>query len=111
MSTGTLTRTSEYSELAETGSQTAVAMISNIPYSNYHIELDVYQVDGSTSDFYLQIMDSSWSSLEARYVSKIGEWLHISLDFNNLPTNNRLRLLTNGGMTKLRFKNFKMYSI
>ena len=111
MSNGTLTRTSEYSELAENASQTAIAILNNIPYTSYHVEVDILQVDGTTSDFVLQISSLDWTSLEVKKLSKIGEWVHCSFDFTNLPTDNRLRLLTNGTMTKLRFKNFKMYSI
>lgn len=111
VSNGTLTRTSEYSELAENASQTAIAILNNIPYTSYHVEVDILQVDGTTSDFVLQISSLDWTSLEVKKLSKIGEWVHCSFDFTNLPTDNRLRLLTNGTMTKLRFKNFKMYSI
>ena len=107
----TLSRDGDYSTIKETStSSDSVCAISNIPFANYHLEVDVYQVDGTNGNVVLQLMNSDYSMIQA-ITGSLGEWKHISLDKTDLTLNSRIRLVTGGTTTETRFKNFKVYPI
>ena len=107
----TLTRSDEYSTVKETTTgTTGVCAIANVPYTDYHIDLDVYMVDGLTGNGVLQLMNSDYSPIQI-INGTLGEWKHISLDKTGLQTNTRVRICTFDQCTELRFKNFRIYPI
>ena len=81
-----------------------------IPLTDYRIECDVYQVDGTQDEWFITVLDENYTSIRSAD-SKLGEWKHISLDLTNIASNSRVRLNTGGSCTELRFKNFKLYPI
>ena len=105
-----LDRGAEYSTLTETASSNQMATITNIPYTDYHVEVDLYLVDGDATNNAVVILNSDYSNVEWINATR-GEWKHISKDYNDLATNTRVRLITGGNSTELRFKNFKLYPI
>ena len=101
----------EYSTIKETTiGTTAFITITNIPLTDYRIEVDVFQVDGNSNEWFITVLKSDYSPITT-INSKIGEWKHISLDLTNIETNSRIRLNTGGTATEMRFKNFKLYPI
>lgn len=101
----------EYSTIKETTiGTTAFVTITNIPLTDYRIEVDVYQVDGTTDEWCVAVLKSDYTAITSAD-SKLGEWKHISLDLTNIETNSKVRLSTGGTATEMRFKNFKLYPI
>ena len=78
--------------------------------TDYRIECDVYQVDGTQDEWFITVLDENYTSIRSAD-SKLCEWKHISLDLTNIASNSRVRLNTGGTCTELRFKNFKLYPI
>ena len=106
-----LTRGSEYSTLEEnTIGTTATITLTGINLTNYRVECDIYQVDGTTNENALIIYDSNWSPLVG-IKGSIGEWKHISQDLTNVSANSICSILTGASDTKLYFKDFKIYPI
>ena len=109
--TNMLTREAEYSTLKESNvGTTATITVTGIPLTDYRIECDVYQVDGTQDEWFITVLDENYTSIRSAD-SKLGEWKHISLDLTNIASNSRVRLNTGGTCTELRFKNFKLYPI
>lgn len=109
---GTLTRGTEYSTLKESATNDGIIAISNIPLTDYHIEVDIMQVDGTANRNILQILNNDYSPVTGGYRDgALGEWKHFDIDFNDLAVNTRVRLITSNDCTELRFKNFKLYPI
>ena len=107
---GTLTRSDEYSTLKESATNDGILAIANIPYTDYHVEVDIFQVDGTANRNVLQILNNDYSAVD--YCDGIvGEWKHFSLDKQDLATNTRVRIITGVDCTELRFKNFQIYPI
>ena len=101
----------EYSTIKETTiGTTAFVTITNIPLTDYRIEVDVFQVDGTQNEWFLTVLKQDYSSINSTN-SQLGEWKHISLDLTNIEANSRVRLSTGGTATEMRFKNFKLYPI
>ena len=101
----------EYSTIKETTiGTTAFVTITNIPLTDYRVEVDVFQVDGTQNEWFLTVLKQDYSSVRSAD-SKLGEWKHISLDLTNIEANSRVRLSTGGTATEMRFKNFKLYPI
>ena len=101
----------EYSTIKETTiGTTAFVTITNIPLTDYRVEVDVFQVDGTQNEWFLQVMTSDYQDITSTN-AKLGEWKHISLDMTDAPINTRIRLATGGTATEMRFKNFKLYPI
>ena len=106
-----LTREAEYTTIKEkTVGTTATITFTGIPLTDYRIECDVYQVDGTQDEWFITVLDENYTSIRSAD-SKLGEWKHISLDLTNIASNSRVRLNTGGSCTELRFKNFKLYPI
>ena len=106
-----LTRSDEYTTIKEkTVGTTAYCTITNIPLTNYRIEVDVFQVDGNSDEWVLTVLNNDYSSV-ASANAKLNEWKHISVDVTNVATNSRIRLNTGGTATEMRFKNFQVYPI
>ena len=106
-----LSRDGDYTTLKEKNiGSTAVCSIANIPFTDYRIEVDVFQVDGNKDEWFLTVMKNDYSPITSAD-SKLNEWKHISVDLTNIETNSRLRLNTGGTATEMRFKNFKLYPI
>ena len=106
---GSLNRDTEYSILKEsTVGTTLVCGIRNIPFKNYRVEGDVYQVDGTQDEWCLNVLKEDYTTITSAD-AKLGEWKHISLDLNNIAPNSKVRLNTGGSCTELRFKNFMLY--
>lgn len=106
-----LTRGSEYSTLEEnTIGTTATITLTDINLTNYRLECDIYQVDGTTNENALIVYDSNWSPL-ATIKGNLGQWKHISQDLTNVSTNSICSILTGASDTKLYFKDFKIYPI
>ena len=104
-----LTREAEYTTIKEkTVGTTATITFTNIPFKNYRIECDVYQVDGTQDEWFITVLDKNYTAITSAD-SKLGEWKHISLDLTNIAQNSRVRLNTGGSCTELRFKNFMLY--
>ena len=103
----------EYSVLTETTvGTTGIMAISNISLTNYRIEFDVYQVDGTGNEWCVSILNNDYSQISGLSADgKLGEWKHISLDAVDVPTNTRVRIVTGNSCTTLRVKNFKLYPI
>lgn len=99
ISNGTLTRTSDYFELVESGENTALAYFSSVPHTDFCVEFDFYQVDGTTSDNYLSILDSNWTLLSYKRLSQdslnVGEWNHISVNVTGIETGAIVRFYCN----------------
>lgn len=101
----------EYSTIKETTiGTTAFVTITNIPLTDYRIEVDVFQVDGNSNEWFITVLTNDYSSI-TNANSKLGEWKHISLDLTNIEANSRIRLNTGGTATEMRFKNFQLYPI
>ena len=101
----------EYSTIKETTiGTTAFITITNIPLTDYRIEVDVFQVDGTQNEWFLTVLKQDYTQITSAN-SKLGEWKHISLDLTNIEANSRIRLSTGGTATEMRFKNFKLYPI
>ena len=101
----------EYSTIKETTiGTTAFVTITNIPLTDYRVEVDVFQVDGTQNEWFLTVLKQDYSSVRSAD-SKLGEWKHISLDLTNIEANSRVRLSTGGTATEMRFKNFMIYPI
>ena len=107
----TLTRGTEYSTVQETTiGTTGVLSFANIPYTDYRVEFDVFQVDGTQNEWCCVLMKNDYSSIRSADAT-LNEWKHISMNITNQEVNNRIRLATGGSMTEMRFKNFKLYPI
>lgn len=101
----------EYSTIKETTiGTTAFVTITNIPLTDYRVEVDVFQVDGTQNEWFLTVLKQDYSSIRSAD-SKLNEWKHISLDLTNIEANSRVRLSTGGTATEMKFKNFKLYPI
>ena len=101
----------EYSTIKETTiGTTAFVTINNIPLTDYRIEVDVFQVDGTQNEWFLTVLKQDYTAITSAN-SQLGEWKHISLDLTNIEANSRIRLNTGGTATEMRFKNFKLYPI
>lgn len=101
----------EYSTIKETTiGTTAFITITNIPLTDYRIEVDVFQVDGTQNEWFLTVLKQNYSDISSAN-SKLGEWKHISLDLTGIEANSRIRLNTGGTATEMRFKNFRVYPI
>ncbi len=106
-----MTRESEYTTIKEkTVGTTAHATFINIPLTDYRIEVDVFQVDGTSDEWFLTVLTSEYAPITDKS-SKLNDWKHISVDITNQAINSRVRLNTGGTMTEFRFKNFKLYPI
>ena len=106
-----LTREAEYTTIKEkTVGTTATITFTSVPLTDYRIECDVFQVDGTQDEWFITVLDENYASIRSAD-SKLGEWKHISLDLTNIASNSRVRLNTGGTCTELRFKNFKLYPI
>ena len=125
-------RKEEYTELTETGGTYflyRLLAVNEFAKANNCIEVDVYQVDGSTTNSILLVQASNGNSLATIGLNSLGlsggEWHHIKMEFddngvtlndnvrrNYTPTDTlRFGFLSNGDITTLRFKNFTLYSI
>ena len=106
-----LTRETEYTTIKEkTVGTTAYCTFINIPLTDYHIEVDVFQVDGTQNEGVFTIVNEDYSF--ADWIGgSLGEWKHISKDYHDLAPNTRVRIMTAGTCTETRFKNFKLYPI
>lgn len=101
----------EYSTIKETTiGTTAFITITGISLTDYRIEVDVFQVDGTQNEWFLSVLKQDYSNI-ASANSQLGEWKHISLDLTGIEANSRIRLNTGGTATEMRFKNFKLYPI
>lgn len=106
-----LSRDGDYTTIKENPiGTTALCTLTNIPLTDYRIEVDVFQVDGTQDEWFLTVMKNDFTSITSAN-SKLGEWKHISVDLTNIETNSRIRLNTGGTATEMRFKNFKLYPI
>lgn len=106
-----ITRGNEYTTISEiTSGTTAYVTIMDIPYTDYHIDVDVFQVDGTQNEGALHILTSTYGDIDW-ITGVVGEWKHISIDKTGLPLNTRLRIITGGSCTTTQFKNFKIYPI
>ena len=106
-----LTREAEYTTIKEkTVGTTAYLTFINIPLTDYRIEVDVFQVDGTSDEWCVSVLGEDYSSIGSAN-SKLNDWKHISLDITNASLNSKVRLNTGGTCTELRFKNFKLYPI
>ena len=109
---GTLTRGTEYSTLKESATNDGIIAISSIPLTDYHLEVDIMQVDGTTNRNVLQILNDDYTPVTDGYRNgALGEWKHFDIDFTNLSVNTRVRIVTGSDCTEIRFKNFKLYPI
>lgn len=96
--------------MVETAGSNQVIGLSNISLTDFHVEIDIMQVDGTTNEKVVQILTSNYSEIDSGN-GVLGEWKHFSFDKHNLETNSRFRIVTTGDCTKLRFKNFIIYGI
>ena len=130
--TDALTRTSEYTRLKEVTSGTDVRTeIASLP-SEFTMDFDFYQVDGSNGNGIMNLYDSNGNYLNYFALSLISEptatWLRLRLTvtensatLTNLDntshtvtqtftgTVSKLRLVTGSSMTEIRWKNVKIY--
>ena len=106
-----LSRDGDYTTIKENPiGTTALCTLTNIPLTDYRIEVDVFQVDGTSDEWCVSVLGEDYSSIGSAN-SKLNDWKHISLDITNASLNSKVRLNTGGTCTELRFKNFKLYPI
>ena len=127
----TITRTSEYTNIAqETSGTTGYSIFTFSSYSPSKIEFDLYKEGGSQSDMVIQLRTSGRSVVKQVGLSSFGSglaldtWHHFIIDFENLKISNEtntnyatwtagsevaLYLCVNGSTTSVRYKNFKVY--
>ena len=106
-----VTRESDYTTIKEKNvGTTAYITIVNIPFTDYHIEFDIFQVDAPTDEWCLTVLSNEYAPILTEN-SKLNDWKHISVNITNQAVNSRVRLNTGGAMTEFRFKNFKLYPI
>ena len=104
-----LTREAEYTTIKEkTVGTTATITFTGIPFKNYRIECDVFQVDGTQDEWFITVLKEDYTAITSAD-AKLGEWKHIILDLTDIAPNSRVRLNTGGSCTELRFKNFMLY--
>ena len=104
-----LTREAEYTTIKEkTVGTTALITFGGVPFKNYRIECDVYQVDGTQDEWFITVLKEDYTAITSAD-AKLGEWKHIILDLTDIAPNSRVRLNTGGSCTELRFKNFMLY--
>lgn len=138
----TFTRETDYSELLLNEGVTKAGYIYLVGLSdNLIIDFDFYQVDGMKGNGFLNVMNSSYSSITWFSIQNIGlgdefigKWLSLRLELNSnsatltylenpsktmtkeytsTGTPVRLRFVMGGNIsiTSMRFKNIKIYSI
>ena len=122
----------DYCELTENGGTFVYRSKSNnsIPKSDYCLEFDLYQVDGSIDQAVIYIASTTGATLVTIGLQSLGlnkeTWNHIKIElkgnkaivngtversFTSSTDNLLYGFLSNGDITTLRFKNYEVYPI
>ena len=110
--TANLDRTSgKYTRVSEktVGNHASMTM-TGVSLSEYCVECDILQEDGTQNENILVIYDSSWNVLSVQK-GTVGEWKHISVDIEDSSVNSIMTMVTGGSSTALKYKNFEIYPI
>ena len=106
-----LTRGTTYSTLEKltTGSNAVITLV-DVSLSDYRIECDVMQVDGTQNENVIVAYDNSWTT-KGSSKGTVGEWKHITIDVTDASTNGYISISAGGSATKIYFKDFVVYPI